>query len=174
MRPAGRRVRLPRWTSDAARTNTLSTESFTALPTLTAGGNIYVYLEVKQVFNVTVTADTNGTASANPSSAAAGETVTLTAKPIDGYRFKEWQVVSGVVTITDNQFIMPPANVAVKAIFEPDAFTATVNVLGNARSIGAPGTVQLKQGGSTYTAASAETGVLPPPSRMDLCGLDQQ
>lgn len=149
----------PRWTSDAARTQTLSTANPAALSALTADGNTYVYLEVKQVFNVTVTADANGTASANPSSAAAGDTVTLTATPNDGYRFKEWQVVSDGVTITDNQFIMPPANVSVKAIFEPDAFTVTVNVLGNKTYIVAPGTVQLKQGGSTYTAASAKTGV---------------
>ena len=149
----------PRWTSDAARTNTLSTTSPAALSTLTVEGNASVYLEVKQVFNVTVTADANGTASANPSSAAAGETVTLMATPNDGYRFQEWQVVSGGVKITDNQFIMPPANVSVKAIFEPDVFTATVNVLGNGMDIVAQGTVQLKQGGTAYTAASAETGV---------------
>lgn len=149
----------PRWTSDAARADTLSTASPAALSTLTAGANTSVYLEVKPVFTVTVTTDANGTASAGVSSAAAGDNITLSATPDADYRFKEWQVVSGGVTITDDQFIMPSSNVIVKAIFELKVYTATVNVLCNERYIVAPGTVQLKQGGSTYTAASAETGI---------------
>lgn len=149
-----------RWTSDAARTHTLSTANPAALSALTAGENTMVYLEVKPVFTVTVNSGANGTASANVGSAAAGDTVTLSATPNDGYRFKEWQVLSDGITVTDDQFIMPPANVSVKAIFEPDAFTTTVNVLCNARSIDAPGAVELKQGANTYpAAASAETGV---------------
>lgn len=149
----------PRWTGDAARTDTLSTASPAALSTLTAGGNIYVYLEVKPAFTVTISASSNGTASANVSSAAPGDTVTLTATPNAGYHFKEWQVMSGGMTITDNRFTMPSDNVSVKAIFEPDVFAATVNVRYNGTLTAAPGTVQLKQDGNTYTATSAGTGV---------------
>ena len=70
---------------------------------------------------VTVSNDGNGTGTAAPSTAAAGTTITLTATPNKGYHFKEWQVMSGGVTIKDDKFTMPSANVEVKAIFEKDA-----------------------------------------------------
>ena len=68
-----------------------------------------------------ISPDGNGTASASPDKAVAGTEITLTATPKDGYRFKEWQVMSGGVTIKDNKFLMPNDNVEVKAIFEEDA-----------------------------------------------------
>ena len=86
---------------------------------------------------VTVTNDGNGIGTATPSTAAAGTTITLTATPKDGYRFKEWQVISGDVTIVDDKFTMPDSNVEIKAIFEEDAppvpteFTITVTSGGN-------------------------------------------
>ena len=46
--------------------------------------------------------------------------ITLTAKPNKGYHFKEWEVISGGVTIKNNKFTMPDNNVEVKAIFEED------------------------------------------------------
>ena len=70
---------------------------------------------------VTVTNDGNGTASASPAKAAAGTEIALTATPGTGYHLKEWQVISGGVTIKDNKFLMPNDNVEVKAIFEKDA-----------------------------------------------------
>ena len=72
-------------------------------------------------FTITVTSGGNGTASASPAKAAAGMEITLTATPDKGYHFKEWQVISGGVTIKDDKFTMPSANVEVKAIFEKDA-----------------------------------------------------
>ena len=69
--------------------------------------------------------DGNGTASASHAKAIVGTEITLTATPKTGYHFKEWQVISGSVTIKDNKFIMPSANVEVKAIFEKDAAPAT-------------------------------------------------
>ena len=74
-------------------------------------------------FTITVKTDGNGTASATPSAAEALTEITLTAKPDEGYRFKEWEVISGGVSIKDDKFTMPSANVEVKAIFEEDAFT---------------------------------------------------
>ena len=68
-----------------------------------------------------ISPDGNGTASASPDKAVAGTEITLTATPKDGYRFKEWEVISGGVTIKDDKFTMPSANVEVKAIFEKDA-----------------------------------------------------
>ena len=70
------------------------------------------------VYNVTAENDGNGSASAAPASATMGETITLTSTPNSGYRFKEWQIVSGNVTISDDTFTMPAGNVTVKALFE--------------------------------------------------------
>ena len=88
-------------------------------------------------FTITVKTDGNGTASASPAKAAAGTEITLTATPNTGYRFKEWQVISGDVTIVDDKFTMPDSNVEVKAVFEEDAspapteYTVTVTSGGN-------------------------------------------
>lgn len=72
-------------------------------------------------YSVKVSTDGNGTAMADKTSAAAGTVVTLTATPKSGYTFKQWQVVTGGVTIKDNKFTMPAGNVEVKAIFEKNA-----------------------------------------------------
>ena len=69
-------------------------------------------------YTVTVQAGKGGTASASPSSAEKGTKITLNATPDGGYHFKEWQVISGGVTISNNSFTMPAANVTVKAMFE--------------------------------------------------------
>ncbi len=70
------------------------------------------------VYTVTVENDGNGSASAVPVSATMGEKITLTSTPNSGYRFKEWQIVSGDVTISGDVFTMPAGNVVVKAVFE--------------------------------------------------------
>ena len=72
-------------------------------------------------YTVTVTNDGNGTASASPAKAVAGTAIALTATPNTGYHFKEWEVMSGGVSIENNKFLMPDSNVEVKAIFEEDA-----------------------------------------------------
>ncbi|MCQ5042398.1 InlB B-repeat-containing protein [Dysosmobacter welbionis] len=87
-------------------------------------------------YTVTVGNDGNGTGTATPSTAVAGTTITLTAMPNEGYHFKEWEVISGGVTIKDDKFLMPNDNVEVRAIFEEDApapteFTITVKTDGN-------------------------------------------
>ena len=73
------------------------------------------------MYSVKVSTDGNGTAMADKTSATAGTVVTLTATPKSGYTFKQWQVVTGGVTIKDNKFTMPAGNVEVKAIFEKNA-----------------------------------------------------
>ena len=80
-------------------------------------------------FTITVKTDGNGTASASLAKAAAGTEITLTATPKEGYHFKEWEVMNGGVTIKDNKFIMPSANVEVKAIFEKDAPPASTEFI---------------------------------------------
>ena len=88
-------------------------------------------------YAVTVRDDGRGTGSADPASATAGTEITLTAAPNAGYHFKEWQVMSGDVTVRDDKFTMPGSDVEVKAIFEEDAppapteYTVTVKTDGN-------------------------------------------
>ena len=87
-------------------------------------------------YTVTVSNDGNGTGTATPSTAATGTEITLTAMPKEGYHFKEWQVISGGVTIKNNKFLMPNDNVEVKAVFEEDVpapteFTITMKTDGN-------------------------------------------
>ena len=95
-----------------------------------SAGNLSVWqsaLVARQVqtYAVTVTTDGNGTASADPSTTVAGAGINLSATPNTGYHFKEWQVVSGGVTIENDRFTMPDGDVEVKAIFEKDAAPAT-------------------------------------------------
>ena len=80
---------------------------------------------VPTTYAINVTSGGNGSASASPAKAAAGTEIKLTATPNSGYHFKAWQVVSGGVTIQDNTFTMPAANVEIKAIFEKDASVPT-------------------------------------------------
>jgi hypothetical protein len=84
--------------------------------------------------SITIQNDGNGTASSSVASALAGTEITLTAAPNNGYHFKEWQVVSGGVTVSDSKFTMPGNVVTVKAIFEvnaPDTYSVTVQNDGN-------------------------------------------
>ena len=72
--------------------------------------------------SITVTSDGGGTGSASPATATIGTEVILTATPNDGYLFKEWQVISGGVTITDNKFVMGGQDVVIKAVFREPTF----------------------------------------------------
>lgn len=69
-------------------------------------------------YAITVHASAGGTATADKTAAAEGETVNLTATPASGYHFDGWSVVSGTVTIQNNQFIMPAGNVEIQAVFD--------------------------------------------------------
>ena len=100
--------------------------TFTVKATNSAGSDtkelsIMIAKAAPAEYTVTVTSGGNGTASASPAKAAAGTEITLTAMPNEGYHFKEWQVISGNVTIKDNKFTMPDSDVEVKAVFEKDA-----------------------------------------------------
>ena len=87
---------------------------------VTANANAKFNISAPTTHTVTVQNDGNGSGSATPATAAAGTEITLSATANTGYHFKEWQVVSGSVTITNNKFTMPASNVTVKAIFEAD------------------------------------------------------
>lgn len=90
---------------------------------------------VKPSYSVSVSSGGNGSASASVTSAKEGDLVTLSATPDEGYHFVDWEVLSGGITISNNQFIMPAADVSVRAIFEADIppvyYTITVQTNGN-------------------------------------------
>ena len=77
-------------------------------------------LTVKELvtYTITVHGSTGGTATADKTAAAAGEIITLTATPDSGYHFDGWNIVSGSVTIQNNQFTMPAGNVEIQAVFD--------------------------------------------------------
>jgi len=101
-------------------------------------------------YAVTVRDDGHGTGSADPASATAGTEITLTAKPNAGYHFKEWQVMSGDVTVRDDKFTMPDSDVEVKAIFEknapptPTEYTVTFDGNDGTPSVGSMTTTKQK------------------------------
>ena len=102
------------------------TATFTVKATNSAGSNtkelsITITKAAPAEHTITVTTEGGGTASASSAKAVVGTEIRLTAKPDEGYRFKEWEVMSGNVTIKDDKFLMPDSNVEVKAIFEEDA-----------------------------------------------------
>ena len=110
-------------------------------------------------YTVTVQDDGNGTASASPATAAAGTEITLSATADSGYHFKEWQVVSGGVTIAGNKFTMPSSDVTVKAIFEADApttYAVTVENDGHGSGTASPATAAA--GTEITLSATANSG----------------
>ena len=68
-------------------------------------------------YTVTVTNDGNGTAYANVKESVPGSKVSIITKANVGYEFKEWQVISGGVTVVNSSFVMPSNDVVIKAFF---------------------------------------------------------
>ena len=131
------------------------TATFTVKATNSAGSDtkelsITITKAAPAEFTITVTTEGGGTASASSAKAVVGTEIRLTAKPDEGYRFKEWEVMSGNVTIKDDKFTMPSANVEVKAIFEKDAppapteFIVTFDGNGGTPSVGSMTTTNQK------------------------------
>ena len=91
---------------------------------------------------------TGGTFEANATSAYAGATVTLYAEPSNGYIFGSWAVTnnstSAAISVTNNQFTMPDANVTVSATFNALP-TYHIKFYNNGTQIGSTQTVY--QGG---------------------------
>jgi hypothetical protein len=91
-----------------------------------AGQNEKVTIEMKHAgYTVTITGgnDEQGTATANPASAAAGDKVIITATPKTGYKFKEWEATGVTLTANDKttnplEITMPTGAITIKAVFE--------------------------------------------------------
>ena len=80
------------------------------------------------IYNVTVNEAQNGTVTANPTQAKAGETVALTIEPAPGYEVDQITVKNGEadVTVENNQFTMPAGDVTVTVTFKAIDYTITV------------------------------------------------
>ena len=83
------------------------------------GGSTDNYL----VYNITMSDDTYGTATAVPETARQGKSVIINAIPSNGYSFSTWEVKSGGVSISDYvkdtaTFTMPANDVEIMAWFE--------------------------------------------------------
>ena len=92
--------------------------------------SLNAHFKVK-TYAITLEDDGHGTAkaqvnSADADAAEAGAAVQLIATPDSGYQFKEWSVVSGTITITDDKFTMPAEDVSVQAVFEKQVTVANV------------------------------------------------
>lgn len=115
---------------------------------------------------------TGGTVSANPTSAKAGETITLSATPAQGYKFVKYIVTANgqPVTVNGNQFTMPASDVTVSATFVEDTptpqdgknfevnFTYSGSVNGNAQAPGtdSPGKLELFEEGNLTALETQE------------------
>ena len=83
--------------------------------------------EIAQGYKVMVEPSANGSAKADHSIAAAGETVKLTYEAAKGYHLKGWETNPNVKIADDGTFTMPEGDVTVKAVFEEDPeFDVTV------------------------------------------------
>jgi formylglycine-generating enzyme required for sulfatase activity len=100
-----------------AATNTANSGTVTAVFLATGPG-------ASSAYAISFQNGGHGTATADPNPAEAGETVTISAVPSNGYSFQGWQVVSGSVTLSPNAtttpatFTMPDSAVTITALFE--------------------------------------------------------
>lgn len=81
---------------------------------------IYGQPKAREKHSVIISSDVkNGAITATPTTAYAGENITLTATPDGGYILSEWNVTTatGTVTVNDNAFVMPDEDVTVSATF---------------------------------------------------------
>lgn len=70
-------------------------------------------------YTVTVHSGENGKAYASAEIGVKDDTVFLFAEPEQGYKLKEWQVLSGDVLISENCFKIGTKDVGIQAVFEP-------------------------------------------------------
>ena len=107
----------------------LSAGIYNATVTVLGGENITaktfsVSFTVKPLFNINFVDDGTGTAEAAPEKAQAGDEVTITATPYNGFEFTCWEVVNGgPITFLPNavtspaEFYMPANDITIRAVF---------------------------------------------------------
>ena len=107
--------------------NTAGTEYKDSVSVTSSGA---VTINGPTTYAVTVTDSANGSVTADKTTAAAGETVTLTVSPGSGFALDMLTVTAGEksVEVTNNAFAMPAADVTVSATFKqiPAGYTASL------------------------------------------------
>ncbi len=148
--PAGATVRVPYGSAAAYR----AVNDGNTADTLWYG--LTIVEPVPPTHTITVQNDGQGAGSANPTAAAQGQRITLTATPKSGYHFKVWQVISPAsLSISGNAFTMPNGAVTVKALFAVNTYTVTFN----------------SQGGSSVTGQTiAHNGLVTKPANPSRTG----
>ena len=85
--------------------------------------NVTVNVSYEEVsYSVSISSTSNGSVTANSTSVKAGETVTLTVRPDDGYELGTLSVKDANgndIAVNNNQFTMPASDVTVSATFTP-------------------------------------------------------
>ena len=128
------------WNTQADGSGTSYADGTTDNLTSTDGDTVTLYAQWNSIsYNIAVTNDGNGTASASATSGIKGTNITLTATPNEGYKFAKWEVVSGGITLADassatTTFTIGTSNIEVKATFEeipPTVYSVTVSNDGN-------------------------------------------
>ena len=102
------------------KNNTVVSTNATYTFTVTASGSYTANFMPLTIHTVTCNTVQNGSISASPTTAYAGETVTLTATPAANYVLESWSVKdanNNTIAVTNNQFTMPDSNVTVSATF---------------------------------------------------------
>ena len=77
------------------------------------------------MYGITIAAMEHGTVTANRSVAEAGDTITLTVTPEEGYQLKSGSLMANDAVVTGNTFTMPDKAVRITALFEQKAVTPT-------------------------------------------------
>ena len=92
--------------------------------------SVYYIFECKDYHSVSVTSDGNGEVTSSVNIGIENDEVSLTATPKKNYKFKEWQIVSGGVTVVDNKFKIGKEDVEIKAIFEKISYQISFDTAG--------------------------------------------
>ena len=106
------------WKKGSATVSTNPTYTFTV--SSSTAGTYTANFTALTAHSITCNSATNGSISADKTTAYKGETVTLTANGNDGYILSSWYVRdanNNSITVTNNQFTMPDSNVTVTATF---------------------------------------------------------
>ena len=105
-------------------------------------------------YTINVMQAPGGTASADPAGGNAGQIITLSATPADGYELRNYtvQTENGIpVTVTGNTFVMPAANVSVTPQFSRISYSVSVTQAANGTITASPVTASA---GDTVTISN--------------------
>jgi pectin methylesterase-like acyl-CoA thioesterase len=112
-------------TSDITNTNVTLDSIYNYVPVVSTGKAYLSSITVSDTnddlttkYTITVGQGANGSATASAEYAVEGSKVYLTTSANPDYKFKEWNVTEGGVSITNNTFTMPANNVTITPVFE--------------------------------------------------------